>query len=105
MTNKEAVSVLHIMKRFYTDTELDKNFRFDSMESEAIDIAIKELKQNSERGYTHQKVERDVLKELMTDPDKCRLFVQLQKSIHNFIFIMGDIDIQIDIQTKKGSDE
>lgn len=78
-----------------------KNKSWDGMPEEVIDIAIEALEHDILKGYTHQKVDRPLYKEIMTDAEKMRAFVQLQSSIKNFIAIVGDIDMKVDIQTKK----
>ena len=45
------------------------------------------------KGYTNQKVVYNILKEIMSDAEKLNSFVELQRSIANFISIMGDVDI------------
>lgn len=64
---------------------------------------IKELESKSVKGYTHQYVDRELFKEILTDAEKMRAFVHLQSSITNFIAIVGDIDIQVDLQPKRRS--
>lgn len=103
MTIKETIRVLKIIKDYYTDEEnVGNGMMFDSDEVEAVDIAIKKLEQQQEKGYTHQKLERNLFKEIMTNADKMCAFVQLQRGIHNFIEVMEGIDIHVDIQTKEG---
>lgn len=78
-----------------------KNKSWDGMPEEVIDIAIEALEHDILKGCTHQKVDREIFKEIMTDAEKMRAFVHLQSAITNFIAIIGDIDIQIDLQPKK----
>lgn len=101
LTIKESTEILKRMKDYYNNEEHDKYYGFNSDDNEAIDKAIRLLEQE-ETGYTHQKVERNIFKEIMLNADKMCAFVQLQRGIHNFIEVMKDIDIQVDIQTKKG---
>lgn len=60
----------------------------------------KPLDQDTPKGYTHQRVDRQLMKEIMTDANKCKAYAQLQKAVQNFTVIIGDIDMHIDIQTK-----
>lgn len=55
-------------------------------------------------GKMHQSVERNIQYEILEDINKARAFVRLTKSIQNFILVMGDIDIHLDIKTKKEGD-
>lgn len=102
MTTKETIKILKNMKDYYNNAELDKYDGFELDDNEAIDKAIKLLEQTEVKGYVHQKLDRDLFKEIMTKADKMCAFVQLQRGIHNFIEVMEDIDIQVDIQTKRG---
>lgn len=103
MRINEAVDVLKSMKEYYNNDEnIGNGFIFDLRDNEAIDKAIKVLEQKGLKGYTHQNVDRELFKEIMTDAEKMRAFVHLQSAITNFIAIIGDIDIQIDLQPKGG---
>lgn len=102
MTNKDAICVLKNMKNYYND--VDTYYGFDSDENEAIDMAIKGLEQNSVLGYSHQKLNRNLFKEIMSNADKMCAFVQMQRGIHNFIEVMKDIDIKVDVQSRRESD-
>lgn len=102
MDIKEVVKVLKGMKEYYTDeNNVGNGMMFDSYDVQAVDIAIKELESKSVKGYTHQNVDRELFKEIMTNAEKMRAFVHLQSAITNFIAIIGDIDIQVDLQPKK----
>lgn len=46
-------------------------------------------------------IERNLLKKLMSNRDKMHAFVRLESSMHNFIDVMGDVKLKIDISTKK----
>lgn len=56
-------------------------------------------------GKMHQSVERNIQYEILTDSKKARAFVQLQKSIQNFVIVMGDIDIHLVIKPWKDGEE
>lgn len=49
-------------------------------------------------------IERNLLKELMSNADKMHAFVRLESSMRNFIDVMEDVKLKIDIITKKGAE-
>lgn len=102
MTNKETIRVLKDMKEYYNNKELDKYDGFELDDNEAIDKAIKLFEQKEVKGYSHQKLDRNLFKEIMSNADKMCAFVQMQRGIHNFIEVMDDIDIQVDVQSRRG---
>lgn len=51
-----------------------------------------------------EEMKRNLLKELMSDANKMHAYVRLESAMKNFIEVMGDIKIYIDIQTKKDGD-
>jgi len=105
MTIKETVRVLKSIKEYYNNSDNIGNcMMFDLDDNEAIDKAIKVLEQQEVKGYSHQNLDRDLFKEIMTNDDKMCAFVQLQRGIHNFIEVMKDIDIKVDVQTKRECD-
>lgn len=104
MKNIEAIEILKNMKKYYNNEGIDNYYRFELDDNEAIDKAIKVLEQTEVKGYSHQNLDRDLFKEIMTNADKMCAFVQLQRGIHNFIEVMKDIDIQVDVQTKRECD-
>ena len=104
MTIKETIEILKNMKSYYNDREHKIYEGFEVDDNEAIDKAIKILEQQEVKGYSHQNLDRNLFKEIMTNADKMCAFVQLQRGIHNFIEVMKDIDIKVDVQTKKEGD-
>jgi len=102
MTIKEAIKILKNMKSYYNDRKHEIYEGFELDDNEAIDKAIKVLEQQEVKGYLHQNLDCDLFKEIMTNADKMCAFVQLQRGICDFIKVMEDIDINVDVQTKKG---
>lgn len=104
MTIKNAIRVLKDMKKYYNNVEnIGNGLIFDLRDNEAIDKAIKILEQK-EKGKMCQQIERNIQYEILEDSEKARAFAQLTISIQNFIIAMGDIDIHLDVQTKKEGD-
>lgn len=100
MKNTEAIRILKNMKNYYNNKELDKYDGFELDDNEAIDKAIKLLEQKAVKGYMQQQIERNIQYEILEDSKKARAFAQLTISIQNFINAMGNIDIQVGIQTQ-----
>lgn len=105
MTIKDTVRVLKAMKEYYNNVDNVGNCAlFDLDDNEAIDKAIKLLEQKDEIGRTHQKLDRNLFKEIMSNADKMCAFVQMQRGIHDFIEVMEDIDIKVDVQSRREID-
>lgn len=101
ITIREAINLLKSMKDYYNDEENEAYYMgYDSEENEAVNMAIEALEQKAVKGYMRQQIERNIQYEILEDSKKARAFAQLTISIQNFINAMGDIDIQVGIQTQ-----
>lgn len=100
MVIREAINILKCMKDYYNDEDQADYMSYDSEENEAVNMAIDALEQKAVKGYMRQQIERNIQYEILEDSKKARASAQLTISIQNFINAMGEIDIQVGIQTQ-----